>query len=127
MIKEAYELGVRQALEDAGLVKKSEVTKEAFLGSIAGGLYGGMKAPEGEGGRGALGGALGTELFGGAGALAGGGGGLGIAALLAALSKNKIPMDKTIAPLLIGGAGAGALGGGIYGAGKGRKWFTSED
>jgi len=29
MIKEAYELGVRQALEDAGLVKQAELTKTA--------------------------------------------------------------------------------------------------
>jgi len=106
----AYEMGVKLAMQQAGLVKKS------FLGTLGGGLYGAAHAPEGQGGRGALGGALGAEVGGLGGALAG----EGLGALVSALSKGKIPMGDAVRT----GALPGALAGLIPGASAGSEWFT---
>ena len=99
MLKKAYELGVRQALEDAGLVKQAELTPHEKANRLPLEL---------------LGGTGGTLIGGVGGSMLGGLGGLGLAKALDLDERMSIGIGGILGGLT--GAGLGGYGG--YRSGK---------
>ena len=109
---EAYELGVRTALREAGLIKEADDPGSAVWPALFGPLGGGLAAQEGKGWE-----AAGKTYLGGLGGTAVGGlGGAGLGALLASiLSKGKIdPRAGALAGGVLGGT-AGNVAGNVLG------------
>lgn len=130
MNKLAYELGVKKALEDLGLVKQTKTAGDdnAIYPALFGGLGGYLTSPEDKGWEGYSGATAGSALGAGLGGLGGALGGAGIGAAIAAL-RNRGIEGEALKQLLLraatmggkAGAGLGAIGGGMYGGAKGYR------
>ena len=111
--QKAYQVGVKKALHDAGMLKQARMPWQEEPGSswwpgIFGPVGGALAAPSGERAEGAVGSWLGAM----GGSIAGGAGGAGLGGLASLAAKSPEAKAAIIAGLLgtgmIGGAGLGS-------------------